>query len=131
MRKTLIESIKLKKYILKWPFECLSTRMKQALNTMVCIHDPKFDKHISRELKERGMWEPTNIRSFLNLLNDLNDTNVIDVGANIGVYSLFAAKLGRNVIAVEPLHENLNRLHKAAQLEGRVPNSKIYIDFFY
>lgn len=92
--------------------------MKQALNTMVCIHDPKFDKHISRELKERGMWEPTNIRSFLNLLNDLNDTNVIDIGANIGVYSLFAAKLGRHVIAVEPLHENLNRLHKAAQIEG-------------
>lgn len=99
--------------------------MKQALNTMVCIHDPKFDKHISRELKERGMWEPTNIRSFLNLLNDLNDTNVIDIGANIGVYTLFAAKLGRHVIAVEPLHENLNRLHKAAQIEGTLKRTTL------
>lgn len=101
-----------------WPFECLKTRMKQSINTWVCIHDPKYDKHISGQLKENGLWEPTNVRSFLRLLNEQNDTNVIDIGANIGLYSLLAAKLNRHVLAVEPLHENLNRLHKAAYLEG-------------
>jgi FkbM family methyltransferase len=46
------------------------------------------------------------------------DANVMDIGANIGLYSLLAAKMNRSVIAVEPLHENLNRFHKAAQLEN-------------
>lgn len=85
---------------------------------MICIHDPKFDKYISQQLKENGMWEPTNIRSFIRQLKEINDTHVIDIGANIGLYSLLAAKLNRSVIAIEPLHDNLNRLHKAAFLEG-------------
>lgn len=46
------------------------------------------------------------------------DANVMDIGANIGLYSLLAAKMNRSVIAVEPLHENLNRFHKAAHMEN-------------
>lgn len=51
-------------------------------------------------------------------MEEAPDANVIDIGANIGLYTLIAAKMNRHVIAVEPLHENLNRIHKAAQLEG-------------
>ena len=100
-----------------WPFECLNTKMKNSLNTKLCIHEPKFDNHISGQLKEHGLWEPTNVRTFMRQLSEVPDANVIDIGANIGLYTLLAAKLDRFVIAVEPLHENLNRLHKAAQLE--------------
>ncbi len=57
------------------------------------------------------------MRTFLRTLNEVKDANVIDIGANIGLYTLLSAKLNRSVIAVEPLHENLNRLHKAAQIE--------------
>jgi len=42
---------------------------------------------------------------------------VIDVGANIGQYTLFAAKMGNKVVAVEPFHDNILRIHKASQLE--------------
>ncbi len=42
---------------------------------------------------------------------------VIDLGAQIGQYSLFAAKMGRDVIAIEPFFDNLLRIHKAAFLE--------------
>ena len=101
-----------------WPFECVRTKMKHSVNTHVCLHDPKFDKYISAQLKENGLWEPTNVRSFLRQLNEVPDANVMDIGANIGLYSLLSAKLNRTVIAVEPLHDNLNRLHKAAQLES-------------
>jgi FkbM family methyltransferase len=41
---------------------------------------------------------------------------VIDVGAHLGQYTLFAAKLGSNVIAVEPFHANLLRIHKAVSI---------------
>jgi FkbM family methyltransferase len=57
------------------------------------------------------------VRTFLRTLAEVPEANVIDIGANIGLYTLLSAKLNRSVIAVEPLHENLNRMHKAAQLE--------------
>ena len=100
------------------PFECIETKMRHSINTHLCIHDPKFDKYISAQLKENGLWEPTNVRSFLRQLHEVPDANVMDIGANIGLYTMLSAKLNRTVIAVEPLHENLSRLHKAAQIEG-------------
>lgn len=100
-----------------WVFECIRTKMKKSINTKLCIYDTKLDKYISAQLKENGLWEPNNVRSFLDVLNENPDANVIDIGANIGLYSLLAAKLDRFVIAVEPLHDNLNRIHKASQLE--------------
>jgi FkbM family methyltransferase len=42
---------------------------------------------------------------------------VIDLGAQIGQYSLFAAKMGHDVIAIEPFFDNLLRIHKAAFIE--------------
>ena len=35
----------------------------------------------------------------------------------VGQYSLFAAKLGRKVITVEPFYDNILRIHKASYLE--------------
>jgi FkbM family methyltransferase len=36
----------------------------------------------------------------------------------LGQYTLFAAKLGRNVVSVEPFYDNIIRIHKAARLEN-------------
>lgn len=41
----------------------------------------------------------------------------MDVGAHVGYYSLLAAKLGRRVVAVEPVRDSIERLCHAAQLE--------------
>lgn len=100
-----------------WTFECIETKMKNSINTQLCIHEPKYDNHISGQLKDNGLWEPTNVRSFIKQLEEVPDCNVIDIGANIGLYTLIAAKMGRMVIAVEPIHDNLNRIHKAAHHE--------------
>jgi FkbM family methyltransferase len=43
---------------------------------------------------------------------------LIDLGANIGTYTLIVASMGRNVIAVEPNLENVRRIHKAVSLGG-------------
>ncbi len=34
-----------------WTFECVDTRMKNSINTRICIHEPKYDNHISGQLK--------------------------------------------------------------------------------
>jgi FkbM family methyltransferase len=53
----------------------------------------------------------------MKILSENPDWFVFDIGAQIGQYSLFAAKLGHNVIAVEPFYNSLIRIHKAARLE--------------
>ncbi len=42
---------------------------------------------------------------------------VFDLGAQIGQYTLFAAKMGSKVVTVEPFYENIIRIHKASTLE--------------
>jgi FkbM family methyltransferase len=42
----------------------------------------------------------------------------LDLGANNGEYSLIAAKLGHDVLLVEPFYSNILKIHKAAQLEN-------------
>ena len=51
-------------------------------------------------------------------LKKQNDTLVIDIGAQIGQFTLFAAKLGHHVICVEPFIDNVVRLHKAIGKES-------------
>lgn len=53
---------------------------------------------------------------------------LLDVGANIGVYSLFAASESTNclVFACEPLQENLLELHKNIALNSFGPNIKVH-----
>ncbi len=42
----------------------------------------------------------------------------IDVGSNLGQFTLFAAKFNHSVVAVEPFWDNIVRIHKAAKIEG-------------
>ena len=44
------------------------------------------------------------------------------MGAQIGQYSLFAAAMNRKVETVEPFHDNILRIHKAAYLEKTYKN---------
>lgn len=39
---------------------------------------------------------------------------MLDIGANIGYYTLLAAKLGHQVVAVEPVLDSIRRLQQAA-----------------
>lgn len=85
----------------------------------VCIHDAEQDIYISDYINRGLAWEPIlsgHIGSFL----DQGGWNsvLVDIGANIGVHSLFAAKLGYRVVAVEPLDINLVKMFHASLLDG-------------
>jgi FkbM family methyltransferase len=54
---------------------------------------------------------------FTNYLNENPDVLVFDMGAQIGQYSMFAAKMGHTVITIEPFEDNIQRIHKAVYLE--------------
>ena len=92
-------------------FPCVT--LKAAGNPPICIYTEKEDIYISASLAKVGVWESSNVANVIKWLrNDLN-LGFIDIGANIGVYTLAVASVGRQVVAVEPSLSNIKRLQKS------------------
>ena len=102
-------------------FDCVKSA-NIVVQTTICIHDLNKDVFVSQSIKNNGAWEFNLVQIFMNILNSNKDMQVLDFGAQLGQFSLFAAKLGRKVIAVEPFYENYIRIHKSSQLESTTDN---------
>ena len=77
------------------------------------------DRYVSRCIREHGIWERYETSLVLNLLQP-GDV-FVDVGANIGYFSVLAASrvgAGGSVIAFEPDPENYRLLCANAELNG-------------
>ncbi len=76
------------------------------------VHGPE-DKHVSRKIREQGLWEPFETSLIMSRLQAGNV--FVDVGANIGYFTIIAASLvgeqGR-VYAFEPDPGNFGLLEK-------------------
>ena len=105
--------------------ECVSLRTKTG-TTPICIYDPVKDKYISQSLKTSGQWEGDLVNNILEALKKHPDTEFLDLGCNIGTYSLAAAHLGRKVIAVDAVIENLELLSKSLIL-GNIHHKAVLI----
>lgn len=84
-----------------------------AVNTPICVHQ---NDYVSGYLINTGGWEPRQVNIFMQLLLKYPNTGFIDIGANLGVYSIVAAKMNRQVLAVEPWFGNLCRVRKSLML---------------
>ena len=84
--------------------------------TKVCLYPVGLDEHISWMIEQKGMWEKHIVDRVLLILNHDRLAGLLDIGANIGVYSLLSARLGHRVVAVEPYTPNVMRMRKAVQL---------------
>ena len=99
--------------------DIMCIKMATVPKSIVCVYDPVVDIYISQELIREGTWESHIVSKFVHILQILGPKiGVLDLGANIGVYSLIAATLGHNVISVEPSTENVKRLYKAGKVGG-------------
>lgn len=87
------------------------------------VHGPR-DRFVSRQLREQGVWEPYETELLLSLLRP--GGVFVDVGANIGYFSILAAsRVGATgqVVAVEPDPDNCRLLRRSLahnQLERQV-----------
>ncbi len=82
------------------------------------LHGPE-DRHVSTTIREQGQWEP--FESQLLLRSVQPGGRVLDVGANLGYFSLLAAvRVGQagHVYAFEPEPRNYRLLEKNIQLNG-------------
>lgn len=71
---------------------------------------------LDRDLLLNGIREPVATGHLMRLLE--NDDVFLDIGANIGYYTLMASRLSRKVYAVEPHPENFRRLKENLGLNG-------------
>ena len=107
--------------------ECRTSARISQIETVLCHHNVAKDQYVSGAIVREGVFEGGIVGKFLiALLKCGQDGVAFDIGANIGQYTLFAAKMNRQVIAVEPFHENILRIHKAARLENSQSKIKLF-----
>ena len=105
-------------------FECVNysqVRGARGVHVIypICIYEPEVDTVISRKVKDGSGWEVKYVNMILQQLGEpRSDMGLIDIGANIGVYSLAAAAVGHQVVALEPNFRNVRRLNKAIEKGG-------------
>ena len=99
-------------------FRCIKTKkLLQNISTVVCLYDTKRDRYVSGAFREEvSIWEEEQVKRMLELLIRHPNLHFIDVGANIGTYTMYAAALGRFVLAIDCFRPNLLRLRRAIQL---------------
>lgn len=86
----------------------------------VCTHDPAKDTGVSATLHLRKEWESDVSDAIVAEMKKFSPSNsiFIDIGANIGWFSLLVAASGYSVVAVEPFRDNLVRLATSAFLNN-------------
>ena len=84
------------------------------------VHE-QGDLHVSKAIKENGIWEPYETQLILQALKE--GSTFIDVGANIGYYTIAASaivgQLGQ-IIAFEPEPKNYEKLVSNISLNHQV-----------
>ena len=95
--------------------KCVSLRTRKG-TTPVCIYDAVEDHFISKSFLTSGGWETGLVNVIMNLLEAHKDAEFLDLGCNIGAYTLSAAKLGFQTTAVDAVLENVQKLYKSVVL---------------
>ena len=68
--------------------------------------------HILRQLNEERMFQP--------LFENAEDYVILDLGANIGLFSLYAKDVAKKIIAVEPTPKTFSMLQKLTAEESNI-----------
>ncbi|XP_059145812.1 uncharacterized protein LOC131932936 [Physella acuta] len=85
---------------------------------LICIHDPRRDLMVSAHLKEEGAWEPENIEALYQAHQMFPQMVLVDLGCNVGVFTLPAAQMGMEVIGVDSMMLSLKLLQRSLFING-------------
>ena len=96
---------------------CLNTTVGN-MTFPICTYETTMDKLVSGYFNKGSYWERSVVDRFIRLLRRYTDVEFVDLGANIGTFTLPAARI-THVVAVEPYSGSMARLFKSVQL-GRI-----------
>lgn len=107
-------------------FPCIRTkRILNLFESTICIYY-KGDT-ISSVVAESRVWEEAEVTRILRILIRNPHMDMIDIGANIGGFTMFTAgALGRFTLAVDCYLPNIERIARAVQIQ-RVQNRVVLV----
>ncbi|XP_023323411.1 uncharacterized protein LOC111697590 [Eurytemora carolleeae] len=106
------------------PFACVRSgpfTFKQV-KFIMCVKPFEVDTYISRSIYNSGSWEKAMVELVLNLLAKYQNITLLDVGSNIGMFTVAAAAANFKVVAVDPFKTNLAYARLSTMLEGTESN---------
>ena len=103
-------------------FQCIRTKtLLNQYNTTICVYntsDDDDDTDISSSIIRDGIWEEELVIRFLRIFSRYPQLAFFDIGADLGVYTMYAAASDcSNIIAIEYFQPNIERIRRAIQIE--------------
>ncbi|XP_045179742.2 uncharacterized protein LOC123539248 [Mercenaria mercenaria] len=106
----------------------------------MCTWELDKDAFVSGDIHRTGQWEPVVTRIIYDVLNQGRKMTFIDIGANMGYFSLLAASIGQNVVSVEPWDQHIQKLvhsihlnkfeNKITVVNNAISNSRSELHFY-
>ncbi|XP_060553264.1 uncharacterized protein LOC132714400 [Ruditapes philippinarum] len=90
------------------PNSCVRTTTPKRF--IICTYSKMEDIYVSGDILKYGQWEGAITRLLYNILSQDRPITFLDIGANIGYFSLLAAAAGQSVISVEPTILHIQKL---------------------
>ena len=103
--------------------KCVDVRTANGTLMPICVYPAAIDVWVSASIMKGFLWESDLIYKMTNYIKlerqTQPDIEFLDLGSNIGCYSLYIAQEGINVTAIDPLHGNMELISKSIVL-GKV-----------
>jgi FkbM family methyltransferase len=93
----------------------------------ISLHGQDYDPVRWRIMEEGKYYEDQVHKRFVEILENSSPSHVLDVGANIGYYTLLSASLGHCVISFEPNPANILRLCDSLKLNQFTKDPEIHL----
>jgi len=78
------------------------------------IHDPTKDQ-VSNEIYTKGCWECSHLKGMLQALSQYPNSYFLDIGGNIGMWTITAAMSNHLTFTIEALSDNVERICKSIE----------------
>ena len=95
-----------------------------GLQSTICI---KPSDSVSGQIESTGAWEPEIVNNVIRGMEAYPSAVFLDVGANIGMYTVMIAAMKRKVIAVDADPKNLAYIRQSLAIEKTTK----YVELIY
>ena len=85
-----------------------------TVEAAICVK--KDDLFVSETIMDKGAWEEEIVHNLMKAVSQYEDAVFVDAGCNLGMYTVMVAAMGREVVAVDAMADNLAYLSKSLKL---------------
>lgn len=96
-----------------------------SLKWQMCLYDIHEDIYVSKSIYTYGNWEGHIVSEMIKTLTQFENSTLLDIGGNIGYYTLAAASAGYPVNVFEPVPLNAAMIQQSIQ-RNKFKNIKLH-----